>query len=145
MIEEIRNNDRLLGIVIRSGYNRPGISFFTPPELSQQVAYISHGAGFRIQSHIHNPLPRAIKYTQEVLVIRKGRLKVDFYDDGQNFLESCLLEEGDVIVLVEGGHGFEVLEDLAMIEIKQGPYLGDADKTRFEGRGKPVINEEGKP
>jgi hypothetical protein len=88
-----------------------------------------------IEPHIHNPVQREVLYTQEVLVIKKGALRVDFYDDSRAYLESRVLTTGDVILLAEGGHGFEVLEELEMIEVKQGPYTGDCDKTRFPGSG----------
>jgi mannose-6-phosphate isomerase-like protein (cupin superfamily) len=74
---------------------------------------------------------RSVHYTKEVLFIKSGRVRVDFYDDAQNYLESRILEAGDVILLAYGGHGFEMLEPTEMIEVKQGPYAGDADKTRF--------------
>ena len=86
-----------------------------------------------IDPHVHNPVLREVHYTQEVLFIRKGRLRVDFYNDGRVYLESRELGAGDVILLATGGHGFEVLEEIEMIEVKQGPYAGDADKTRFAG------------
>ena len=73
-------------------------------------------------------------YTQETLFIKKGKLLVDFYDDEQSYLESRELVAGDVVLLIRGGHGFEVLEDLEMIEVKQGPYAGDQDKVRFVGK-----------
>lgn len=133
MIEHIKHNDQLLAIIIFHTFNKSGISFVTPNELSQQLAYMKHPAGKLIHPHIHNPVPRKVEYTQEVLFIKSGRLRVDFYDDGQNYLESRVLSAGDVILLATGGHGFEVLEDLEMIEVKQGPYSGDIDKTRFSG------------
>ena len=85
-----------------------------------------------IEPHVHNPVAREVHYTQEVLFIRKGKVRVDFYDDHQVYLESRLLEAGDVILLATGGHGFEVVEPLEMIEVKQGPYAGESDKTRFK-------------
>ena len=78
---------------------------------------------------------RNVVMTQEVLFIKKGKLRVDFYDDYEDYLESKILDEGDVILLVSGGHGFTVLEEVEMIEVKQGPYSGDADKKRFDGIG----------
>ena len=76
----------------------------------------------------------SVAYTQETLFIKKGKLLVDFYDDEQSYLESRELVAGDVVLLIRGGHGFEVLEDLEMIEVKQGPYAGDQDKVRFVGK-----------
>ena len=96
---------------------------------------MSHPKGKLIQPHVHNSVPREVHYTQEVLFIRKGKLRVDFYSEEQEYLESRILGTGDVILLIEGGHGFEVLEALEMFEVKQGPYMGEMDKTRFDGRG----------
>lgn len=133
LIEEIKHEDKLLALIIRKDYQKEGISFFTPGEMSQQLAYMKHPAGHIIVAHVHNPVKREVQYTQEVLVIRKGILRVDFYDNEQTYLESSLLKEGDIILLATGGHGFEVLEEVEMFEIKQGPYTGDRDKTRFVG------------
>jgi len=133
MIENIYHNELLLAVIIRDSYKREGVSFVTPNEFSQQLAYMQHPKGKIIAPHIHNPVPREISLTKEVLFIKKGSLRVDFYDDQQNYLESRLLGSGDVILLARGGHGFETLEELEMIEVKQGPYAGEADKIRFKG------------
>lgn len=133
MIEQILHHNQLLSIIISHRFNQPGIHFFTPDELSQQLAYMHHPMGKIIQPHVHNPVPRQVTYTQEVLFIKRGKLRVDFYNDQQEYLESRVLETGDVILLITGGHGFEVLEEIEMIEVKQGPYVGEQDKTRFVG------------
>jgi mannose-6-phosphate isomerase-like protein (cupin superfamily) len=126
-------DSRVLAIVVPAQFRAAGIHFFTPGGYSQQLAYMQHPAGKRIEAHVHNPVPREVQFTQEVLLVRKGRLRVDFYSDDQGYLESRILEAGDVILLIEGGHGFEVIEDVEMIEVKQGPYVGEQDKTRFKG------------
>ncbi len=131
MVEQITHNNVLLAIIIRSGFSKPGISFFTPEDFSQQLAYMKHPVGKEIEPHLHNPVPREVLNTQEVLFIRVGKLRVDFYDDDRNYLKSRVLEAGDTILLASGGHGFEVLEDLEMIEVKQGPYVGEQEKIRF--------------
>jgi hypothetical protein len=131
MIDEIRHENKLLGIIVRNDYKKPGISFFTPDEFSQQLAYLNHPAGKVIHPHIHNRVSREVHVTEEVLFLKKGKLQVDFYDDQQRYLESRILHGGDVILLAGGGHGFSVLEEVEMIEVKQGPYAGDHDKTRF--------------
>jgi mannose-6-phosphate isomerase-like protein (cupin superfamily) len=94
-------------------------------------------AGYRIEPHVHNAVTREVHFTQEVLLIRKGKVKVDFYTQDKVYLESRVLETGDVILLASGGHGFTMLEPTEMIEVKQGPYAGDEDKTRFEGIASP--------
>lgn len=133
MIENISHEGKLLAIIIPSEFSKPGIHFFTSNELSQQLAYMHHPQGKKIEPHVHNPVSREVKYTQEVLFLKKGKLRVDFYDERQNYLESRLIKAGDVILLSSGGHGFEVIEEIEMIEVKQGPYAGDEDKTRFKG------------
>ena len=131
MLETIMNGEQMLAVIISNGFSKPGIHFFTPSDLSQQLAYMCHPAGKEIEPHVHNPVPREVHYTQEVLFIKRGKLRVDFYDDARNYLESRVLEAGDTILLATGGHGFEVLEEIEMIEVKQGPYAGEQDKTRF--------------
>lgn len=133
MIERIIHNGEMLALIVRATFNEPGISFFTPNDLSQQLAFMRHPSGKKIQPHVHNPVPREVHYTQEVLFIRRGVLRVDFYDSGQHYLESRMLRVGDTILLATGGHGFEVIEEVEMIEVKQGPYAGESDKTRFDG------------
>ncbi|MBA3341110.1 MAG: hypothetical protein H0T48_04675 [Gemmatimonadaceae bacterium] len=133
MIETLKSGDQLLAVIISRDFHEPGIHFFTPNDLSQQLAYMRHPAGKVIDPHVHNPVSRTVQYTQEVLFIKRGKLRVDFYDNSQVYLESRILNGGDVILLATGGHGFEVLEEIEMIEVKQGPYAGDQDKTRFAG------------
>lgn len=142
MVSEIRNQGRLLAIIVKAEYSEPGIHFFTPDEFSQQMAYMRHPAGKVIEPHVHNPVTRSVQYTLEVLFLKKGKLRVDFYDQDQVYLHSRILEAGDVILLASGGHGFEVLEEIEMIEVKQGPYAGDGDKTRFTPRSTELVLKE---
>jgi mannose-6-phosphate isomerase-like protein (cupin superfamily) len=132
MIERITSGDAVLAIIIRTTYRAEGIHFFTPNEFSQQLAYMNRPKGYVIVPHVHNAVPREVVWTQEVLFIRSGRVRVDFYTDAKKYLESRVLEPGDVVLLAAGGHGFEMLESAEMIEVKQGPYSGELDKTRFE-------------
>lgn len=132
-IQFIKKKEVLLAIVIRNDYSCEGVDFITPDEYSQQVAYMHHPAGKVIDAHLHNMVHRNVVMTQEVLFIKKGKLRVDFYDNYEDYLESIILDAGDAILLVSGGHGFTVLEEVEMIEVKQGPYSGDKDKVRFKG------------
>lgn len=132
MFERIEQDNKILALIIRHNFNKTGISFFTPNEFSQQLAYMNHPAGKVIPAHVHNPVVREVLYTQEVLFIKRGQLRVDLYDEKQHYLESKILHAGDIIMLASGGHGFEALEAVEMFEIKQGPYAGEQDKTRFK-------------
>ncbi|NIQ13649.1 MAG: hypothetical protein GTO02_04340 [Candidatus Dadabacteria bacterium] len=132
-IERVKYKNSIIAIIIRSDYNKEGIEFFTPNEFSQQLGYIKHPKGKIIPPHVHNPVPREVQYTQEVLLVRKGKVKIDFYTQEKVYSESRILNTGDVILLASGGHGFTMLESTEMIEVKQGPFTGNQDKTRFEG------------
>ena len=132
-VEEVKKKDKLLAMIIRNDYTCEGVDFITPNEYSQQEAYMHHPTGKTIDAHVHNMVHRNVVLTQEVLFIKKGILRVDFYDEYEDYLESRDLHAGDIILLVSGGHGFQVLEEVEMIEVKQGPYAGDQDKKRFEG------------
>lgn len=131
-VESVIDNGRLLAIIVRTSFHCDGIEFFTPNDFSQQLGYMNRPKGYVIEPHVHNPVPREVSYTKEVLLIRSGVVRADFYDDTQTYLESRVLCAGDVILLAFGGHGFEMLEPSEIIEVKQGPYAGDHDKTRFK-------------
>lgn len=131
MIEKVFDKDRLLSIIIRKNFMKEGIEFFTPNDFSQQLAYMNRPKDYFIEPHVHNIVPREVTLTQEVLFIKSGRIRVDFYDDDKNYIESRELKSGDIILLSAGGHGFKMLEPTEMIEVKQGPYAGENDKVRF--------------
>jgi mannose-6-phosphate isomerase-like protein (cupin superfamily) len=133
MIERVSFDGMEFAIILRADFNEPGVHFFTPGDFSQQLGYMRHPAGHVIAPHVHNQVQRSVHFTREVLILRRGRLRVDFYTDNGDYLESRELRAGDVILLAAGGHGFEALEEIEMIEVKQGPYVGDADKTRING------------
>ena len=122
----------LLAIVLNSDGYGAGVHFVTPNELQQQVAVMKRPAGEKILAHIHLPVPRSVKGTQEVLIILDGVIRADIYDDNRQFVQSETLNGGDVIVLVSGGHGFTIVDDCEFIEVKQGPYVPGNDKEVFE-------------
>lgn len=132
MIKNIFHKDALLAIIIRSNFEKDGIAFFTENEFSQQLGYMKRPKGYVIDPHRHNLVERKVTLTQEVLFIKKGKIRVDFYNDEQEYLESQILSAGDVILLAAGGHGFKMIEESEIIEVKQGPYCGEEDKVRFE-------------
>lgn len=133
-IEELISNGNIIAIIIRHEFEKDGIKFFTPGDFSQQLGYMKHKAGDKIQEHVHVLHHRDVNFTQETLLVRKGRVRVNFYNSDKSFFTSRDLKTGDVILLASGGHGFEFLEETEMIEVKQGPYCSDRDKVRFEGK-----------
>jgi len=131
-IETITHGIEPIALIIRDEYDEPGIRFFTPANFSQQLAAMTHPEGHKIAAHVHNLLVRQVLYTQEVLIIKRGKVKVNLYSSSQEFIDAKILETGDVILLCGGGHSLEMLEETSMIEVKQGPYAGEGDKTCFD-------------
>ncbi|MFH0861096.1 MAG: hypothetical protein V1921_07835 [Candidatus Altiarchaeota archaeon] len=126
-VEKIEHGGKLFAIILRNGFEMDGVNFLTPKDNPLQLGILKHRKGHEIRPHIHKENERIIKDTQEILYIVRGNVRVNFYDDEK--FESTILNEGDVILLLQGGHGFEILEDSKIIEIKQGPYMSpDVDK-----------------
>lgn len=132
-IEEIFDDNNQIALIIRNNYSieKNSIKFFTPNSFSQQIGLMSRPKDYKINPHIHKRVKREVLYTNEVLLIKKGIVKVDFYDDNQIFLESRKVYKGDILLLIRGGHGFTIIEEAEIYEVKQGPYVGESDKLRF--------------
>ena len=138
MIERIDSeNDGLLALILRSGASEHGVHFVTGNDSVHQLGILQWPRGHVIDAHIHNPLTRTIDSTQEVLFIRSGKVRVDLYTENRSYKVSSVLEAGDVIFLASGGHGFEILEEANIVEVKQGPYVGEHEKTRFIPKDNP--------
>jgi hypothetical protein len=131
MVEKVICDAKLVALILRADYSHEGIKFFTPDNFSQQLAYLKRPQGYKIAPHIHNSVKREVFSTQEVLFLKSGKVKVDFYSDEQKIIESRIISTGDVLLLAAGGHGFTMIEESEIIEVKQGPYTGENDKTRF--------------
>ena len=127
-----KSDSAVLAIVISSPPRPEGIKFVTSHSSQFQIGLMGWGAGHRIPAHSHRVIPRKIDRTSEVLFIRKGKVKMSLFTDDGDLLTNSTLSAGDIVTLFEGGHGFEILEDAEIVEIKQGPYLGEDEKYRFE-------------
>jgi hypothetical protein len=132
LLETIVHGLEPIALIVRADYDEPGIQFFTPPNFSQQVACMKHPKGHKIAAHVHNMITRQVLYTQEVLIVKYGKVRVSLYSSNKEYIGDRIICSGDLILLCGGGHSFEMLEETSMIEIKQGPYAGEGDKTRFE-------------
>ncbi len=124
--EVIEKNGQIFALVIRHGYRPDGVNFLTPDDYTLQLGLIGHPKGRHIRDHIHNPhIHYQVDTTQEFLYIEKGKISATIYDYGWNVIKTVTLEQGDILLQVSGGHGFDVLEPSYLIEIKQGPFPGD--------------------
>lgn len=134
-VERFMSQNHLLALVVRRDFVADDIHFFTESDSSQQLGYMNRAAGYVVHPHRHNETNRHVAVTQEVLLIRTGSCRLDLYGDGDSVIESTILMAGDVALLAHGGHGLVMLEPTQIIEVKQGPFGGDEDKTRFTPRG----------
>lgn len=133
MIEKIYNKKKLYALIVRRNYKKmSGVNFFTDKDSTQQFGYMKHKRNYMILPHRHNKRKTKILLTTEVIVLLKGILRVDFYNEKEKYLFSKKLYANDLIMLSNGGHGFKVLKDVEMIEVKQGPYSLTMDKVKFE-------------
>ena len=129
--EEVSAGGQTLALIIRAELAPPETTFLTSPDLNMQLGFVVYPAGGAVERHSHVPLERRIVGTSEVLVVRRGRCEMDVYDDERRLVSTHELRQGDVILMVGGGHGFRMLEDTTLLEVKQGPYTGLEEKTRF--------------
>ena len=132
MIEKIKHKNKLFALIVKGKYrSKKGITFFTDNKDIQQFGYMNHKKNHIIKPHIHKRQMRKLLHTSEVILILKGSLRVDFYNNKKKYLFSKIIKEKDIIMLVHGAHGFKVLKNVEMIEIKQGPYITKLDKVKF--------------
>lgn len=134
MIEVIKGQEVVIAIIVRSNYRKDGIEFITPKDYSLQMGHMTRPTGYQVIPHIHNPVRRETIGTQEVLFIKSGLIRIDFYTFDQTYLESRNLATGDLVLLAGAGHGITVLEAATIVEVKNGPFVEGADKGRFEGK-----------
>ncbi len=127
----IEHEGEIIAYIIHADKSPTETTFLTPDDVKQQVGFIVYPKGGEIARHVHKKMERHLVGMSEVLFVRKGLLEVDFYTDEKKYIETRTLREGDLILLVSGGHGFRCLEDTVLVEIKQGPYIGPDEKERF--------------
>lgn len=131
LVEKVVWQNVPLAYIIRSELMPAETTFLTPPEFKQQVGFVVYTSGGEIQRHTHRPLERHLVGTSEVLIVRKGRCEIDIYTDDRKLVATRELRKGDIMLMVGGGHGFRMLEDTVLLEVKQGPYTGIDEKERF--------------
>ncbi|MFH1442328.1 MAG: hypothetical protein ABIH18_09870 [Candidatus Omnitrophota bacterium] len=136
---KITYKKKIIAFIIKNNFKTKGLETFTPHEFPQQLIYMNRPKGYLIGSHIHLPAIKQIESTQEMLFIRSGKVRIDFYDGKKHYLESRVVKQGDVVFLAFGGHGFEFMEGAEIIEVKQGPFFKEIQPVRFEAVKKDKI------
>jgi mannose-6-phosphate isomerase-like protein (cupin superfamily) len=138
-IESIMDGEALLAYIVRNDATRPATEFFTRDDAAFQAGFVVYPAGGAVPPHVHLPVTRSVEGTSEALLVRRGRCVVDIYGEDRALVASRELGTGDLVIAVRGGHGFRMLEDTVLLEIKQGPYAGQAEKERFDPPGEPKV------
>lgn len=130
-IEHITWKNKPLAYIVRATIPLERTTFLTPPEFNMQVGFVVYKNGGEVVRHTHRLFERQITGTTEVLIVKTGRCEMDVFNDDRQLVATRELRVGDVLLLVGGGHGFRMLEDTVLLEIKQGPYTGLDEKERF--------------
>lgn len=131
MIEVIEHGGRRFAEVLRAGARVETTRFFSPAGSSMQFGLLAHGAGFVEPAHVHHPVRREIRDLQQMFVVQRGVVAVDFFAPEGRKIAEVVLKAGDAILLVDGAHSVRVLEDMQCVSVKQGPFLG-AEKDKIE-------------
>jgi len=133
MIEKISHKKKIIALIIKTKkVKKRGAYFYSPKNFTQQVGLINHSSKYSIQPHTHQSYPRKINKTSEVLYVKSGVIRVDFYNNKKEYFLSKLLKKDDLIILVDGSHGFKIIKKCKLIEVKQGPFIKSLDKKRFK-------------
>jgi len=130
-VEHIVHEGQPLAYIIRAELHPQATTFLTESSFKQQVGFVVYPKGGEITRHVHRPLERHLTGTSEVLVVRTGRCEIDVYSDARVLVATRELRQGDVMIMIGGGHGFRMLEDTVLLEVKQGPYTCIDEKERF--------------
>jgi len=132
-VETVEHAGTRYAEIIRADAHVPITKFFSPNDSSFQFGLLAHQAGFVEAPHYHKPVERTISDLQQMLVVQRGVVAVDFFDEQGNRFREVVLRAGDGILLVHGTHSVRVLEDMQCISVKQGPFLGaENDKINVE-------------
>lgn len=123
-VEHVVLAGRRFATVIRASARVGQSTFCSEPDSSFQLGLLAHKAGFLEPPHVHKPLTRSIEDVQQMFVVQRGVIQVEFYGDHGEPMHEVRLHAGDAIVLIAGAHAIRVLEDAQCVTVKQGPFLG---------------------
>lgn len=130
-VEIISDGETPLAYIVDPNWRPDKTEFLTPDDFTQQIGMIVYGAGQHIVPHVHIPVERRISGTTECVIVRQGLCEIDIYNSDCELITTRSLAKGAIILLLSGGHGFRMIEDTVLFEVKQGPYVGNQDKVRF--------------
>lgn len=129
----LSSNGEILALVINK-QNVESVNFVTPETFPLQLGISNYKKGSKIRPHAHKKIKRVIEISQEMVYLEKGKVRVHFYDNQGKEIMSEILEQGDIAFFAQGGHGFDMLSETKIVEVKQGPFFGtEKEKTFLDG------------
>ena len=123
-IEVIEKGGVRYAEIIWAGTSAQRSTFYSPDDSAFQFGILARPKGFIEAPHVHKKIPRTVEDLQQMFVVQRGVVAVDFYDESGSRFREVVLREGDAINLVHGAHSIRVLEDMQCISVKQGPFFG---------------------
>ena len=132
---EIKDKDVILARYIPADEAwESGLSFFSDDEEFVQIGTWGYNSPKELLAHTHNEVHRDVGWTQEVIFVKQGRIRAEIYDLANKKIEEIICNQGDIIILLRGGHGYHILDDdTQVLEVKNGPYVGaELDRVRLK-------------
>ena len=130
-LETYLDDGQLRALVVRHYFVPSQTTFVTPGHCNQQIGFVVYASGSTIPRHAHLQTERRIVGTTEVVLVRHGHCTAQIYTASKDILAEIQLQEGDLIFLNGGAHGFLIHADTVLLEVKQGPFIEGRDKERF--------------
>jgi len=131
-IQRIFYRKKEIAFIVKSNYPVNSVAFFSPNEDFLQVGYHKRGKGEKLKAHYHQFKGHQINSLQEVLYVVKGQVRVDFYTKKGKKIQFEILKKGDILFQRDLGHGFELIDDAEIFEVKQGPFFGQEHKRFYD-------------
>jgi hypothetical protein len=130
-MRKVEHNGKLRAIVHKQDEWKEGLDFLTPDETFIQAGTWYYHQGKDLRAHYHIPNERVAILTQETVYMVSGSMRIDLYDDENNIFHQEVLKAGDIGIIIEGGHGYHILEDnTRVLEVKNGPFISvEKDKA----------------
>jgi hypothetical protein len=123
--KKIEFNSEEYALIIDGSKIPDGLKFYTSDDKFVQVASWKYEEGKTLDAHSHKICERTSNVTQEVVIVKKGSIKVKIFNNDEELIAEEIIKEGDILIQFQGGHEYEILEDdTEVFEVKNGPYPG---------------------
>lgn len=133
-VELVKSNSTLLAIIVRAdAKSDEKYNFLTNNDQPFQFGVNFYPPGEIIKGHAHLLRTTTVESIQEFILVSEGRMRLHVFDENDTHVADAVLGKGDSVLLLAGGHGFDMLEATKLVEVKQGPYDGKSKDKRVFG------------